>query len=410
MNQKFTAEEVQHLRQRLKSGEYDGTVIMRAWIALEAYADSIERAQAGVTDEVVERATVAYARTASKHIPVSAVSMRAALLAVWPSVPAQAAQADKSEATHGHLVAWNAICGCLDRLSPGWITASPGSAFERAIKAIETLAKKPTAEPVAQPADSGRVELERWGLPDATRMAKRCEDGYWTPWHVAQAAVDALTAQGQGEATIVVGQTRCYGDDEWYREITAEGICFLAPLDQQDAARNLIGRGLAPRQPRPQASPAWVPDLVSEVMAELEKAIRKFPTWPADPLHAVGVLNEEVGELNKAVLQQVYEPHKNAADDVRKEARQAAAMALRFLVSIDSYDWTPGTQHEQPSLAATPLTIIQDSKVSAADFAAAMRSCGLSLKTFAEVDREARRVAKERAAAPSATEGDGSVS
>lgn len=87
--------------------------------------------------------------------------------------------------------------------------------------------------------------------------------------------------------------------------------------------------------------------IVTEVLAELERATRKFPTWPDDPLHAVAVLNEEVGELNKAVLQQVYEPHKNPAGAVRSEAVQAAAMALRFIASIDRYTFTGSQQHEQ---------------------------------------------------------------
>jgi hypothetical protein len=99
---------------------------------------------------------------------------------------------------------------------------------------------------------------------------------------------------------------------------------------------------------------AVVSPVVTEVLLELERAMKKFPTWPDDPLHAVGVLNEEVGELNKAVLQQMYEPHKNAPGAVRSEAVQAAAMALRFIASIDRYDWTPGSQHEQPALAAAP--------------------------------------------------------
>lgn len=88
-------------------------------------------------------------------------------------------------------------------------------------------------------------------------------------------------------------------------------------------------------------------DVLHEVLAEVESATRKFPTWPTDPLHAVGVLNEEVGELNKAVLQQVYEPHKNPNGAVRREAVQAAAMALRFLASMDRYDFQRGVQHEQ---------------------------------------------------------------
>lgn len=78
------------------------------------------------------------------------------------------------------------------------------------------------------------------------------------------------------------------------------------------------------------------PPLIKEILAEVNKATLKFPTWPQDPLHAMGVVNEEVGELSKAVLQEVYEPHKNKNGDVRKEAIQAAAMCIRFLMSLDA--------------------------------------------------------------------------
>ena len=83
------------------------------------------------------------------------------------------------------------------------------------------------------------------------------------------------------------------------------------------------------------------------VQAELDAAVRKFPLWPTDPLHAVAVLNEEVGELNKAILQTVYEPSKATRQDVRDEAVQVAAMALRFLASLDDYDYNTVRQHEQ---------------------------------------------------------------
>jgi hypothetical protein len=43
----------------------------------------------------------------------------------------------------------------------------------------------------------------------------------------------------------------------------------------------------------------------------------------------------------------VYEPHKSTRDDVRTEAIQTAAMALRFLLSLDTYEYTRGKQHEQ---------------------------------------------------------------
>lgn len=90
------------------------------------------------------------------------------------------------------------------------------------------------------------------------------------------------------------------------------------------------------------------PSVADQVLAELERATVKFPTWPTDPLHALGVLHEEVGELSKEVLQLVYEPHKTSPAKVREEAIQAAAMALRFAMSLDTYEYAPGPQHAQP--------------------------------------------------------------
>ena len=88
-------------------------------------------------------------------------------------------------------------------------------------------------------------------------------------------------------------------------------------------------------------------EAIEEVLSELDAATRLFPTWPTDPLHAVAVLNEEIGELNKAVLQETYKPHKQNRWDVRSEAIQTAAMALRFLLSLDSYAYRKGEQHAQ---------------------------------------------------------------
>lgn len=86
---------------------------------------------------------------------------------------------------------------------------------------------------------------------------------------------------------------------------------------------------------------------VSDVLSEVDRATRKFPTWPTDPLHALAVLGEEFGELTKAVLQHTYEPHKSTLDDVRTEALQTAAMAMRFLASLDTYEYQCGKQHDQ---------------------------------------------------------------
>lgn len=90
-----------------------------------------------------------------------------------------------------------------------------------------------------------------------------------------------------------------------------------------------------------------------EVCAEVDRATAKFPTWPTDALHAVGVVAEEMGELQKEVMQLTYEPHKSTKDSVRKEAVQLAAMALRFLMSLDCYDYTPGNQHSQNEIDRT---------------------------------------------------------
>lgn len=87
--------------------------------------------------------------------------------------------------------------------------------------------------------------------------------------------------------------------------------------------------------------------VIGEVKDELEKAMGKFPTWPTDPLHALAVLSEEKGELDKAVLQMTYEPHKTNLDEVRMEAIQTAAMSLRFLVSFDNYVYKCSEQHKQ---------------------------------------------------------------
>lgn len=87
--------------------------------------------------------------------------------------------------------------------------------------------------------------------------------------------------------------------------------------------------------------------VMQSVRDELGRAVSKFPTWPDDPLHALAVVQEEIGELQKDVLQLMYEPHKTSRENVRKEAIQTAAMALRFLVSLDVYAWgLTGRQHE----------------------------------------------------------------
>lgn len=91
--------------------------------------------------------------------------------------------------------------------------------------------------------------------------------------------------------------------------------------------------------------------IIREIMAEVEKATRKFPTWPTRIIDAGNVLSEEAGEVAKAILQCVYEPHKSGLDDVREEVVQTAAMCFRFLASMGRYDLSEGPQHHQKPLA-----------------------------------------------------------
>lgn len=91
----------------------------------------------------------------------------------------------------------------------------------------------------------------------------------------------------------------------------------------------------------------WNDGPIALILDELRRAVTKFPTWPTDPLHALAVLGEEFGELTKATLQTTYEPHKSSHDDVRTEAIQTAAMALRFVISLERYEYTQGIQHQQ---------------------------------------------------------------
>lgn len=89
-------------------------------------------------------------------------------------------------------------------------------------------------------------------------------------------------------------------------------------------------------------------ELTQEVLNEVARAKLKFPLWPTDPLHALAVLGEEYGELIKAMLQYTYEPEKKVTlEDIKSEAIQTAAMALRIVQSLDEYEYKAGKQHLQ---------------------------------------------------------------
>lgn len=88
-------------------------------------------------------------------------------------------------------------------------------------------------------------------------------------------------------------------------------------------------------------------EVFTRALAELARARKKYPLWPADPFVALAVLQEEVGELTKAVLQYTYEPNeKVTADDILAEGVQVIAMAVRFASNFDKYDFVRTAQIE----------------------------------------------------------------
>lgn len=136
-----------------------------------------------------------------------------------------------------------------------------------------------------------------------------------------------------GEYTLYLNGERIVSGYRDNLQKVADAVNAAAALSQQPSLK-------------PEAR-GGVDGVLDAVRKEIERATAKFPTWPTDPLHACGVVQEESGELAKAVLQAVYEPHKSTPEDVATEAFQTAAMAIRFLASMDRYDWKPGEQHEQ---------------------------------------------------------------
>jgi len=102
-------------------------------------------------------------------------------------------------------------------------------------------------------------------------------------------------------------------------------------------------------------------EIIDEVLTELNRARTKFPTWPDDPIHAAAVVAEESGELVQATLQACYEQKKDELafqtqlSKVRREAIQTAAMAIRFLVSMDQYMFEAGRQHKQEPIDTAVL-------------------------------------------------------
>lgn len=73
--------------------------------------------------------------------------------------------------------------------------------------------------------------------------------------------------------------------------------------------------------------------LFFEIIIELERAEKKHPNFPKDLFHQLAIMQEEAGEVTKAVLDYTYE---NAEfEDIHKELIHTATMCMRMLINLE---------------------------------------------------------------------------
>ena len=70
----------------------------------------------------------------------------------------------------------------------------------------------------------------------------------------------------------------------------------------------------------------------AEIEAELQRAIKKFPTFPESRFEQLAIMQEEAGEVTKAVLQEKYEG--GTIKNIREEIVQTAATCMRMLENL----------------------------------------------------------------------------
>lgn len=69
-----------------------------------------------------------------------------------------------------------------------------------------------------------------------------------------------------------------------------------------------------------------------KIESELNKAKRKHPDFPTDMFRQLAIMQEEAGEVTKAVLHHHYEG--GTIEHVQEEIIQTAAMCVRMLQNL----------------------------------------------------------------------------
>ncbi len=76
--------------------------------------------------------------------------------------------------------------------------------------------------------------------------------------------------------------------------------------------------------------------IISEAIAELNRARKRYPEWPTDLVHATVVMVEESTEALKSANEIRWNHKQTTMADLRDEVIQTIAMCLRLIVE------TPG--------------------------------------------------------------------
>ena len=73
-----------------------------------------------------------------------------------------------------------------------------------------------------------------------------------------------------------------------------------------------------------------------QIEEEFERAEKKHPNFPEDMFRQLAIMQEEAGEVTKAVLEYFYEG--GPLENIREELNQTAAMCMRMLIALKDRD------------------------------------------------------------------------
>ena len=80
-------------------------------------------------------------------------------------------------------------------------------------------------------------------------------------------------------------------------------------------------------------------EILADVLLKLDEMKVKYPEWPSNPLYAASMIGKEYSQLIADVLCLVLKSDYSKISDVKENAIQTAAVCLRFLLNINSYQF-----------------------------------------------------------------------